>query len=132
MKNLSEMQDLHEFWAKKNFPETTWEDALMGVVEEVGELHHHLLKQRQGIRGTYDYHEEGAKDSVADIVIYLMHVCTKRGWNFQEVVEETLDKNVLKRDWVKDKLLGGTKSEAIQREKDMDRERLKDVIQGNP
>lgn len=130
MKNLQEMQELHKVWAEENFPNTTWNDALMGVVEEVGELHHHLLKQKQEIRGSYEHHEEGAKDSVADIVIFLMHVCTKRGWDFQEVVEGTLDKNVLKRDWIKDKLLGGTKKEAIQRAAEA--QHYEDITQGNP
>lgn len=129
MKTLREMQELHLRWALKNFPNTSWNDALMGVVEEVGELHHHLLKQKQKIRGTYEYHEEGAKDSVADIVIYLMHVCTKRGWDIQEVVEETLDKNVLERDWIKDRLLGGTKAKAIQEATEA--QHLEDIIQGN-
>jgi NTP pyrophosphatase (non-canonical NTP hydrolase) len=113
MKTLYEMQKEHISWSQKNFPNETWQDVLMGVVEEVGELNHYLLKQKQGIRGTSEEHEAGAKDSVGDIVIYLMHVCNIRGWDMQEVVEKT-HAHVLSRDWTKDKHLGVTATPKIQ------------------
>ncbi|HEY4388472.1 MAG TPA: hypothetical protein VGN34_28815 [Ktedonobacteraceae bacterium] len=100
-------------WRSKNFPGHTWEEQFIGVVEEVGELGHHLLKQKQGIRGTHSEHELGAKDAVGDIVIYLMGLCEARGWDLQDILEDTVS-SVLKRDWQKDPQAGVTATPAVQ------------------
>jgi NTP pyrophosphatase (non-canonical NTP hydrolase) len=87
-------------WAYRNFgPEREkWRRSFMGVVEEVGELSHALLKQEQGIRGTREEHEALAKDAVADIIIFLADLCNRRGWSLQECVE-TAWAEVQKRVW---------------------------------
>ena len=86
--NLRTFQEEHAAWVKTNFGFHDWRDPFMGVVEEIGELSHALLKQKQGIRGTHAEHEAAAKDAVADIVIYLSDLCTTRGWDFAELVED--------------------------------------------
>jgi hypothetical protein len=43
--------------------------------------------------------ESEAKDAVGDVVIYLMDLCTRRGWDFQRIVEQTCEQ-VFERDWV--------------------------------
>jgi len=63
-------------WADKNFT-THWPDY--GIVEEIGEIVHCVLKRAQGIRG-FDKDEvyaAGLKDSFADLMIYLLHLCYK-------------------------------------------------------
>jgi NTP pyrophosphatase (non-canonical NTP hydrolase) len=70
----------------------------MGLVEEVGELSHALLKQKQGIRGSADDHEAAAKDAVGDIVIFLANLCSARGWDMDQIVIDTLAE-VVGRDW---------------------------------
>jgi len=112
---LRHYQNLHKEWADKNFPGSTWNDALMGVVEEVGELNHYLLKQKQGIRGTFEEHEAGAQDSVGDIIVYLMHVCTIRGWDLEDIFTKTID-HVLTRDWTVDANHGLTATKAVQKD----------------
>jgi len=122
MPTLREMQAAHKEWRIKNFPDATIEDAKDGMVEELGELFHHLLKQRQGIRGTWEEHEAGAKDSLADFVIYGFHLCEEKEWDFQTVLEETLA-SVLTRNWKENPLTGVTAPKAIQNN---------DVVLGNP
>jgi NTP pyrophosphatase (non-canonical NTP hydrolase) len=99
-KYLQALQTDHKTWTDRNFPNADPVDAVLGVAEEVGELCHAILKQRQGIRGTSEEHEAKAKDAVGDIVIYLLDVCTRRGWSFGEIVAETWAE-VRKRDWTK-------------------------------
>jgi NTP pyrophosphatase (non-canonical NTP hydrolase) len=100
------LQTEHNPWARKNFGVQEWMDGFLGLVEEVGELAHSLLKQRQKIRGTHEEHEEQAKDAVGDIVVFLAGFCTQRGWNFQEIVEGVWSR-VKARDWTKNKDNGG-------------------------
>jgi NTP pyrophosphatase (non-canonical NTP hydrolase) len=95
-------------WSRRNFGPGTpmGYSALLGVVEEVGELSHSHLKQLQGIRGTATEHEKAGQDAVGDILIYLADYCTQRGWDLQGIIEEVWGR-VGKRDWHKDKLNGG-------------------------
>lgn len=72
-------------------------DKFLGVVEEVGELAHALLKQKQGLRTAED-HDAKAKDAVGDIFIFLSAFCSVKGWDMSQIIEETVD-IVLKRDW---------------------------------
>lgn len=97
---LRALQADHKEWSTRNFPNADPIDAVLGVAEEVGELCHAILKQRQGIRGTKEEHEAKAKDAVGDIVIFLLDVCNRRGWSFAEIVAETWAE-VRKRDWTK-------------------------------
>lgn len=99
MINLRGIQEEQKQWSKRNFPDSTHIEPLMGMVEEIGELFHAELKRRQGIRGTEEEHIEAAKDAVGDVVIYMMDYCTKRGWDLEEIIAETW-LQVQTRDWV--------------------------------
>lgn len=102
-----QLQDEVDEWASHNFgDDRPWEHRFMGVVEEVGELSHALLKQAQGIRGTKLEHEEAAQDAIGDIVVYLADLCSVRGWSFQDIVDEVWVR-VKGRDWRKDPEKGG-------------------------
>jgi hypothetical protein len=59
-------------WADKNF---SIHIPAIGVLEEIGEMTHCILKRFQKIRGydKPDYFKEQFKDAVADCAIYLMH-----------------------------------------------------------
>ncbi len=95
---LRRLQDEQRPWVKHNFRSDRpayW--PLLGAVEELGELAHAHLKGEQGIRITED-HEANAKDAVADVVIFLADYCSARGWEMQDIVEETWTR-VKKRDW---------------------------------
>jgi NTP pyrophosphatase (non-canonical NTP hydrolase) len=73
---------------------------LLGIMEEIGELSHHYLKRAQGIRMSED-HEEGIKDAVADIVIFLMDFCSANDIDLQSAIEDVWAV-VKKRDWKTD------------------------------
>lgn len=88
--NLATLQSEHAAWLADRFghhgdrlPDMTF----AGIVEEVGELAHHHLKQQQGTHESDSKHEAGAKDAVGDIVIFLCGYCTSRGWSIAEIVE---------------------------------------------
>lgn len=61
-------------WASANF---TQRGADWGMIEEIGEATHCILKQRQGIRGFDDplHFEAKFGDALADAVIYLCDWC---------------------------------------------------------
>jgi NTP pyrophosphatase (non-canonical NTP hydrolase) len=73
-------------------------EQFLGIVEEVGELAHHLLKQAQGIRGEDDWHTAQQRDAVADILIFLTGFCYRRRWDLEQILLETW-KEVRSRDW---------------------------------
>ncbi len=89
----------------------------MGLVEEIGELHHHLLKQEQGIRGTWEEHEEAAQDAVGDTIMYALDLCEERGWDLQAIVEKTWA-HISQWDWVTDPQRGVVATAAIQNRTD--------------
>jgi len=62
------IQEITE-WAAYNFDTHIPE---LGMVEEIGEYAHQLLKAAQSIRETSD---ADAKDALADIGIYFLHLC---------------------------------------------------------
>jgi hypothetical protein len=71
-------------WSRKNFPNNTPADPFYGLVEEVGEFSHSILKARQGIRGTTAEHEAKEKDAIGDIVIYLADWCERNGLSLSD------------------------------------------------
>ncbi len=76
----------------------------VGMVEEIGELAHALLKKRQGIRRNQD-HDADARDAYGDLRVYGLDFCNRMMWVDNEVLLETWDQ-VMKRDWVKDPVGG--------------------------
>ena len=110
MKNLEEIQYEVSDWSQRNFgnqcskakPNLCLDSIapLLGIVEEVGELAHVTLKYHQGIRG-FDplKYSLDRNDSVADILIYLCDYASREGINLQNVLNDTWEKIVSKRDW---------------------------------
>lgn len=62
-------------WADKNFREKR--QAELGIIEEIGEATHCVLKRFQGIRGfdKEDFFLEKFTDALADTIIYLADWC---------------------------------------------------------
>lgn len=98
--SLSDIQKRRDAWVAYNFPggKDTLITSTLGAVEELGELAHHILKRKQGIRKAD--HDAEIKDACADIIIYLLGVATHEGFDLGEVVSETWDR-VEARDWIK-------------------------------
>jgi NTP pyrophosphatase (non-canonical NTP hydrolase) len=73
---------------------------VLGMVEEVGELAHALLKQAQGIRGPWDTLEAKAKDALGDVFVFAANVANRKGWDLARVVRDVWEV-VRDRDWRK-------------------------------
>jgi NTP pyrophosphatase (non-canonical NTP hydrolase) len=54
---------------------------LLGVIEEIGELAHAVLKKEQGIRNNEE-HNDLMKDAIGDIFIFLMNYLSDMGIEF--------------------------------------------------
>jgi len=107
--DLNDIQSKLQKWRANNFKEITDQHQLMGIVEEVGELSHAMLKWKQGIRGydTEKAHSE-MKDAIGDMIIFTMGLCDVYGWKLSDIIKDTSD-YVLTRDWNKNKFDGHTK-----------------------
>lgn len=97
-------------WSRKNFgqpvPIALDISSLLGVVEEVGELAHSILKLSQGIRGTPTEHMANIEDAVGDILVYLFDFCSRNGMDAEDILRKVWGR-VKERDWQKDKEKGG-------------------------
>ena len=98
--NLTDLQNERDVWIRHNFPRDELVDSILGAVEELGELSHAFLKEKQGIRGSNSELETQMADAVADCVIYLAGVASHLGLDYGVLVQETWDM-VKQRDWVK-------------------------------
>ncbi len=85
-RDLTSVQLINEIgeWAKANFTTRYPFTALLGMIEEVGETSHCVLKRLQGIRGfaDKDFFEREIKDAFSDTVIYLADYCSMKGCFF--------------------------------------------------
>jgi NTP pyrophosphatase (non-canonical NTP hydrolase) len=98
--NLTQLQNEQAAWAERNFGTVTVDSQLLGVMEEVGELAHAVLKSEQGIRGSRELHNAEAADATGDIVIYLAGVASTLGIDMEQAVTDTWA-SVSQRDWRK-------------------------------
>lgn len=100
--NLYDFQEAQRKWVEHNFPNTNADEQLLGVVEEVGELCHAILKSKQKIRGGENQKESMEKemDAIGDILIYLTGFCNKRGYSVHDILFHTWEQ-VKDRDWIK-------------------------------
>lgn len=75
--NYNELAAENKAWALKNFGDkSNAENSYFGMVEELGELAHIILKERQGIReGRLPKEQRKAlkADAIADCAIYLLN-----------------------------------------------------------
>jgi NTP pyrophosphatase (non-canonical NTP hydrolase) len=103
-------------WQHRNFGIVGTASLMLGVMEEVGELSHAILKKQQGIReySQNDYMKKELKekeiaevtdkyrkhiaDAYGDILVYLGQVMFNEGIDCEEAFSEVSAK-VLKRDW---------------------------------
>lgn len=95
---IKEIQWEQRAWAEHNFGTRDATHALLGVSEEVGELSHAHLKMLQGIRITPELFQAKARDAIGDIIIFLMDYCNAKGWELEDIVQETWNQ-VKWRDW---------------------------------
>ncbi len=101
METIRVVQEAVKLWADNNFgPETVINDPigiapLLGIVEEVGELCHVRLKSEQGIQ---DVNVADEKDAIGDILLFMLHYCSRRGFDMEEILLDTWS-TVKKRDW---------------------------------
>ncbi len=84
---MKTIQKEHRIWDEANFGVQDLEVYELGMIEEVGELAHAVLKRKQGIRNSED-HDANIKDAVADIGIYLIGYCTEVGLDFYDLSVE--------------------------------------------
>lgn len=96
---LTKLQCEMECWEKKNFPNETSNDMLLGIMEEVGELSRAVRKRSEGIRSSED-HDAKEIDAIGDIFISLTQYCSLRGLNLAQCVLITWEE-VRKRDWIR-------------------------------
>jgi NTP pyrophosphatase (non-canonical NTP hydrolase) len=90
MKNLNDIQQEQKEWSWENFGPQSPLLPLLGVVEELGELAHAVLKREQGIRKD-ENHLHNEKDAIGDVCIYLLDYCNRRGFNLLELINESWD-----------------------------------------
>lgn len=98
MNELQQIVDEKNAWEAKNFPNTTQgslENAVLGVIEETGELAHAHLKADQGIRGSEEEHALAARDAIGDCLIYLIGVANHSGVDFVSAVRTHSEPNCL-------------------------------------
>lgn len=110
---MKEIQDEIIEWSHRNFGEVPNSQipyrisSFLGMVEEVGECAHSLLKMTQGIRGSREEHIEGVKDAIADLLVYTLDFCGRNEMDAERLLREVWEK-VKQRDWNKNKLNGVT------------------------
>jgi NTP pyrophosphatase (non-canonical NTP hydrolase) len=108
-KSLQEIQVEIGIWSRVNFGDQTSKVTgqslgplapLLGVVEELGELCHAVLKHHQGIRKFSDdmVYSRERDDAIADVLIYLCDFACREGVDLGAVLERTWAK-VQQRNW---------------------------------
>lgn len=70
-KTLQEIQSELKVWTEYNFGKQTPEISILGMIEELGELSHAILKEKQGIRVS-DFLAD-KKDAIGDLTIYALN-----------------------------------------------------------
>jgi NTP pyrophosphatase (non-canonical NTP hydrolase) len=95
---FKQLQNEQKEWSLHNFGDQPAYFALLGIIEEAGELCHAHLKTEQNIRGDSVQHFLDKQDAIADIIIYLADYCWRSGIDLDLVVRQTWDA-VKQRDW---------------------------------
>ena len=107
---IRELQQEHRSWLAHNFPNQGTIDPFLGMVEEVGELAHALLKYKQGIRGhaagEVDRYSDAIIDGLGDLFIFMLSFSNSHNLDLESAIIKTWQK-VQQRDWVNDPEQGG-------------------------
>ena len=102
MIDITKYQQKLKTWQKEHFGDTPPEWLVVGMMEELGEMSHTMLKFDQGIREHREQSTEKFKtqlaDDFGDIVVYGMQVLSYYGIDAEEAMKTTFE-HVLKRDW---------------------------------
>ena len=102
--DLRKFQEEVEVWSRRNFGVSVGGyDQLLGIVEEVGELCHAMLKSRQTIREGCLSETEARKlikDAIGDLLVFTADYCARTNIDLAETVKEVWAV-VKQRDWVK-------------------------------
>jgi NTP pyrophosphatase (non-canonical NTP hydrolase) len=97
-------------WSTRNFgrpvPIAYDVSSFLGMVEEVGEIAHAVLKMSQNIKGTRAKHEADVIDGIADLIVFTLDFAGRNGLDAESALERVWAK-VKQRDFTKDKDLGG-------------------------
>lgn len=113
MGQLQVMQAERNEWIAHNFPQEdemlgNVRDVVYGMVEEMGELCHALLKASQGIRGMGDpaVLREQVIDAHCDLIIFSLGLPKHFEYDLETELQRTWDK-VKARDWIADPVGAG-------------------------
>lgn len=99
-------------WSTRNFGEVPNTQipvrisSFLGMVEEMGEMAHAILKMSEGIRGSTAVHEAKMKDAIGDIIVFLLDFCGRNGLDAQNILHVVWER-VKRRDFNADKMYGG-------------------------
>jgi NTP pyrophosphatase (non-canonical NTP hydrolase) len=102
--------EIHE-WSTRNFgafvdvQKFINLSSFLGMVEELGELAHAILKQAQGIRGTKEEHDEAIDDAIADLMVFTLDFAGRNNKDLESIFNRVWAK-VKERDWKKNPQLG--------------------------
>lgn len=97
--DLHQMQQEHRRWADLNFGHYTPQDQVMGMMEELGELSHAIIKHKQGIRGVGDNNmKDLVIDAHCDLIIFSLGLANLLAYDLDVELDRTWGK-VSKRDW---------------------------------
>jgi len=108
--DLEKYQDEILEWSLQNFGEVPNSQinlrisSFLGVIEEIGELAHAILKSSQGIRTNED-HIAAIEDAIGDLMIFLLDFCARNDLNLDTILRKTWN-DVQQRDWKKNKETG--------------------------
>jgi NTP pyrophosphatase (non-canonical NTP hydrolase) len=108
-KELHDLQGRIAQWQSQYFPAAEEWELVLGVCEEAGELAQCVLKMKRGIHPER-YNAERVKDSIGDVIVFLIGICIQRGWNIAEVLSDTV-KEVLERQFDQRRIPGLTISD---------------------
>jgi len=91
-------------WHPKHAPD-------LGVVEEIGELFHGVLKHHQGIRGfdNTDKYRAHTLDALGDIMVYLSHWCYLNGAHYHALIAVEVPTSMELRDLLKTLVIDASK-----------------------
>lgn len=109
--NVEKTQEEILEWSTRNFGEVPNSQipmrvsSFLGMVEEIGELAHALLKWAQGIRGTPEEHREAVSDAIADLMVFTLDFCGRNNLDADTLLRDVWNK-VRERDWKKNKVDG--------------------------
>lgn len=78
---LKEIQEKIGKWQAYNFPNSKIEEIALGPIEELGELCHLILKNKQGIRENPNYERE-VRDAIGDTAIYCFSIMDLANFGF--------------------------------------------------